>query len=55
VITLAYFVTRISRVPLFWAAFVLTRPLGATLGDALTKPHEHGGLAWVPSPPPWCW
>ena len=29
---------------LFWAAFVLTRPLGATLGDLLDKPHEHGGL-----------
>jgi uncharacterized membrane-anchored protein len=44
-IALAYFFTRISRVLLFWAAFVLTRPLGATLGDALTKPHDHGGLA----------
>jgi uncharacterized membrane-anchored protein len=30
---------------LFWAAYVLTRPLGATLGDTLTKPHEQGGLA----------
>jgi uncharacterized membrane-anchored protein len=30
---------------LFWAAFVLTRPLGATLGDLLTKPHANGGLA----------
>jgi uncharacterized membrane-anchored protein len=29
---------------LFWAAFVLTRPLGATLGDILTKPIDHGGL-----------
>jgi len=44
-IALACFFTRISRVLLFWAAFVLTRPLGATLGDALTKPHDHGGLA----------
>ena len=31
---------------LFWAAYVLTRPLGATLGDTLTKPHEQGGLAF---------
>ncbi len=30
---------------LFWAAYVLTRPLGATLGDTLTKPHEEGGFA----------
>jgi uncharacterized membrane-anchored protein len=29
---------------LFWAAYVLTRPLGATLGDTLTKPHAQGGL-----------
>jgi uncharacterized membrane-anchored protein len=29
---------------LFWAAYVLTRPLGATLGDTLTKPHDEGGL-----------
>lgn len=36
--------TAISRVLLFWAAFVLTRPLGATLGDLLTKPRSHGGL-----------
>lgn len=44
VIALAYFYTRISRVALFWLAFVLTRPFGATLGDFLTKPHEKGGL-----------
>ena len=31
---------------LFWAAYILTRPLGATLGDTLTKPHELGGLAF---------
>ena len=31
---------------LFWAAYILTRPLGATLGDTLTKPHEAGGLAF---------
>ncbi len=39
-----YFFTRISRTFLFWAAFILTRPLGATLGDTLTKPHADGGL-----------
>lgn len=43
VVLLKYF-TRISSVLLFWAAFVLTRPFGATLGDFLTKPHEKGGL-----------
>ncbi|WP_455924113.1 COG4705 family protein [Pseudomonas putida] len=36
--------TRINTVLLFWVAFVLTRPFGATLGDVLTKPHEKGGL-----------
>jgi uncharacterized membrane-anchored protein len=40
-----YFRTRISRVVLFWAAFILTRPLGATLGDFLDKPVSEGGLA----------
>ena len=40
----AYFFTNISRTFLFWAAFILTRPLGATLGDLLTKPTENGGL-----------
>ncbi len=34
-----------SRVLLFWAAFILTRPLGATVGDFLDKPVNHGGLA----------
>jgi uncharacterized membrane-anchored protein len=38
------FLTRISGTLLFWIAFVLTRPLGATLGDLLTKPHDKGGL-----------
>jgi uncharacterized membrane-anchored protein len=33
------------RVSLFWAAFILTRPLGATVGDFLDKPLDHGGLA----------
>ena len=35
---------RLSRVTLFWAAFILTRPLGATVGDLLDKPVSHGGL-----------
>ena len=41
----AHFFTRIPGSILFWAAYVLTRPLGATLGDTLTKPHADGGLA----------
>lgn len=43
-IAAAYFLTTVSRTALFWAAFILTRPLGATLGDLLTKPIEDGGL-----------
>jgi len=39
-----YATGKVSNVVLFWAAFVLTRPLGATLGDFLTKPVSHGGL-----------
>jgi uncharacterized membrane-anchored protein len=45
VVAAAYFYTKISHTLLFWAAFILTRPLGATLGDLLDKPHDHGGLA----------
>jgi len=45
VITAAYLWTNTSRTVLFWAAFVLTRPLGATVGDFLDKPLDHGGLA----------
>ena len=41
----AYFFTTISRTILFWAAFILTRPLGATLGDLLDKPLTDGGMA----------
>ena len=41
----AYYWTRISRTVLFWAAFVLTRPLGAVVGDFLDKPRNAGGLA----------
>ena len=44
ILALAYFSTNISRVALFWAAFILTRPLGATLGDFLDKPLSHGGF-----------
>jgi len=44
-IALAAQFTRISRTALFWAAFVLTRPLGAVVGDFLDKPLDHGGLA----------
>src|SRR6185312_12591263 len=40
-----YFWTNVSRVLLFWAAFILTRPLGATVGDFLDKPVSNGGLA----------
>jgi uncharacterized membrane-anchored protein len=43
-IAAAYFHTRLSHTLLFWAAFILTRPLGATVGDWLTKPHADGGL-----------
>src|SRR5271167_2439431 len=46
VIAAAYFWTGISRTLLFWAAFILTRPLGATLGDWLDKPVQDGGLAF---------
>jgi uncharacterized membrane-anchored protein len=44
VIILAYFFTKISHIILFWLAFVLTRPFGATFGDLLTKPLDKGGL-----------
>ena len=45
VLAAAYYWTSVSRVLLFWAAFILTRPLGATVGDFLDKPVNHGGLA----------
>jgi uncharacterized membrane-anchored protein len=44
VIAAAYFYTSLSHTLLFWAAFILTRPLGASLGDLLTKPQAEGGL-----------
>jgi len=43
-VALLYFTTRANRVALFWAAFILTRPLGATVGDWLDKPLAKGGL-----------
>ena len=45
IVAAAYYWTSISRVAVFWMAFILTRPLGATLGDFLDKPRDHGGLA----------
>ena len=44
VVAALYYWTDVSRVLLFWAAFILTRPLGATVGDFLDKPLNHGGL-----------
>ncbi len=43
-VALAYFFTQVNRVALFWAAFILTRPLGAVVGDFLDKPTADGGL-----------
>ena len=40
-----YFFTGVSRTALFWSAFILTRPLGATIGDLLDKPLANGGFA----------
>lgn len=45
VVALLCFRTAANRVLLFWAAFILTRPLGAAVGDFLDKPLDHGGLA----------
>jgi uncharacterized membrane-anchored protein len=44
-VVILYFWSRIPRTLLFWAAFILTRPLGAVVGDFLDKPIDHGGLA----------
>jgi uncharacterized membrane-anchored protein len=44
-VAIAYYWTAVSRTALFWAAFILTRPLGAVVGDFLDKPHDAGGLA----------
>jgi uncharacterized membrane-anchored protein len=46
VLAILYYRTDLSLVALFWAAFILTRPLGATVGDFLDKPIDHGGLAF---------
>jgi uncharacterized membrane-anchored protein len=46
VVAAAYFFTNTSRTLLFWSAFILTRPLGATVGDFLDKPVADGGLAF---------
>jgi uncharacterized membrane-anchored protein len=46
VLAALYFWTRVNHVLLFWAAFILTRPLGATVGDFLDKPRDDGGLAF---------
>ena len=45
VVAIAYYRTSVSRTLLFWTAFILTRPLGATVGDLLDKPRADGGLA----------
>ena len=45
ILTAFYLWTNVSRVALFWAAFIVTRPLGATLGDVLDKPVAQGGMA----------
>ena len=44
IIASLYYASKISSTFLFWAAFILTRPLGATVGDLLTKPQDHGGM-----------
>ncbi|HET7577628.1 MAG TPA: hypothetical protein VFK19_13850 [Sphingomicrobium sp.] len=46
ILAILYFATNANRVFLFWAAFILTRPLGATVGDFLDKPVAKGGLEW---------
>jgi len=44
IVATAYYRSRISHVALFWAAFILTRPLGATVGDFFDKPFDQGGI-----------
>jgi len=46
VLLAAHYFTRINGMVLFWIAFVLTRPLGASVGDFLSKPHDRSGLNW---------
>jgi uncharacterized membrane-anchored protein len=50
VLLAAHYFTRINGMLLFWIAFILTRPLGAVLGNILSKSREHGGLAWGNTP-----
>lgn len=45
-VALAYRLTKLSRVALFWLAFILTRPFGATMGDVLAREHDEGGLGF---------
>ncbi len=45
-VAVAYYTTALNRIVLFWIAFVLTRPFGATFGDLLTKPLAKGGLGF---------
>lgn len=45
IVAALYYWTEVSHVMLFWAAFILIRPLGATVGDFLDQPYSHGGLA----------
>ena len=45
VVTLGYYAFRLNAVFAFWTAYVLTRPLGASIGDFLTQAHKDGGLA----------
>lgn len=45
VVAMLYYGSKMSRTTLFWSAFILTRPLGAVVGDFLDKPIDHGGLA----------
>jgi uncharacterized membrane-anchored protein len=43
-ITLAHFGLRLNAVLAFWLAYILTRPLGASIGDGMSQPHDAGGL-----------
>ena len=45
-VALAYFAGRINAILAFWIAYILTRPLGASIGDYLSQPHDAGGLGW---------
>ena len=49
-ITLAYYAKFLNSVLAFWAAYILTRPLGASMGDYLTQAHKDGGLGFSTMP-----